>query len=129
LVEWVYQRQVFSLEGMIHLLTDVPARLYGLKGKGRIRPGYAADLVMFDPARLGSSPMQVVRDLPAGAPRLMSDPSGVVRVLVGGTEIYRDNVATGDLPGRLLRSGQDSTTVTPADWIAHVERAGRALAV
>ncbi len=51
LVEWVYQRQEFSLESMVHLLTDVPARLYGLHGKGRLRAGYAADLVVLNPER------------------------------------------------------------------------------
>ena len=49
LVEWVYQRQEFALETMVHLLTDVPARLYGLLGKGRLGAGYAADLLVLNP--------------------------------------------------------------------------------
>ncbi len=117
LVEWVYQRQEFSLETMVHLLTDVPARLYGLHGKGRLGAGYAADLVVLNPEVLGVSPMRVARDLPASSPRLLSSASGVERVLVGGTEVYVNDVATGEMPGTLLRSGRDSVTVTPAEWI------------
>jgi N-acyl-D-aspartate/D-glutamate deacylase len=117
LVEWVYQRQEFSLEAMVRLLTDVPARLYGLQGKGRLQPGYAADLVVLNPEHLGVSPMRVARDLPAGSPRLVSSASGVERVVVGGTELYVDGVATGEMPGKLLRSGRDSRTVTPGEWI------------
>ena len=126
LIEWVYQRQEFSLESMVHLLTDVPAQLYGLKGRGRIRPGYAADLVLLDPGNLGVSPMRMSRDLPADSQRLVCEPSGVARVLVGGTDIYVDNQPTGERPGRLLRSGLDSRTVTSAAWVERVEAARRA---
>jgi N-acyl-D-aspartate/D-glutamate deacylase len=124
LIEWVYQRQEFSLESMVHLLTDVPARLYGLEGKGRLQAGYAADLVVLNPEHLGVSPMRVARDLPADSPRLLSNASGVERVVVGGTDVYVDDVATGEMPGRLLRSGRDSRTVTPAEWIRSI-RPGR----
>ena len=123
LMEWVYQRHEFSLERMVQLLSDVPARLYGLRGRGRLQPGYAADAVVFNPDELAVSPMRLVRDLPAGSQRLMSDPSGIERVLVGGTEVYVDGVATGAVPGRLLRSGRDSETVTPATWIRSIATA------
>jgi len=122
LIEWVYQRKSFSLEHMVHLLTDVPSRLYGLKGKGRLQVGCAADLVVLDPEHLAVSPMQVERDLPAGSPRLMSGATGVARVIVGGTEVYVENVATGERPGKLLRAGVDSDTVTPADWIRSMQQ-------
>jgi N-acyl-D-aspartate/D-glutamate deacylase len=122
LIEWVYQRKGFSLERMIHLLTDVPSRLYGLKGKGRIKAGYAADLLVLNPDDLAVSPMWVERDLPGGSPRLMSKATGVERVLIGGTEVYVGNEATGEMPGSLLRAGRDSDTVTPADWIRSINR-------
>jgi len=124
LIEWVYQRQEFSLESMVRLLTDVPARLYGLHGKGRLQAGFAADLVVLNPEHLGVSPMRVARDLPAGSPRLLSNASGVERVVVGGADVYVDDVATGEMPGKLLRSGRDSFTVTPAEWIRSIQ-AGR----
>jgi N-acyl-D-aspartate/D-glutamate deacylase len=121
LIEWVYQRREFSLERMVHLLTDVPARLYGLQGKGRLQAGFAADLVVLNPERLGVSPMRVARDLPADSPRLLSNASGVERVVVAGTDVYVDDVATGEMPGKLLRSGRDSVTVTPAEWIRSIQ--------
>jgi N-acyl-D-aspartate/D-glutamate deacylase len=117
LIEWVYERQEFPLEEMVRLLTDVPARLYGLRSRGRIAQGYEADLVLFDPSALGVGRMRVVHDLPESAPRLISEPSGVACVMVGGTAVYMDNLPTGEHPGRLLRSGRDSVTVTPSDWI------------
>jgi N-acyl-D-aspartate/D-glutamate deacylase len=123
LIEWVYQRQEFSLEAMVHLLTDVPARLYGLEGKGRIQAGCAADLVVLNPEHLGVSPMRVARDLPADSPRLLSSATGVERVVVGGTEVYVNDVATGEMPGKLLRSGRDSRTVTPREWIRSLQPA------
>ena len=122
LIEWVYQRKSFSLERMVHLLTDVPSRLYGLKRKGRLQVGFAADLVILDPEHLAVSRMRVERDLPAGSPRLMSGATGVVRVIVGGTDVYVENIATGEMPGKLLRAGVDSDTVTPADWIHSIRR-------
>ncbi len=122
LIEWVYQRKSFSLAHMVHLLTDVPSRLYGLKRKGRLQVGFDADLVVLDPAHLAVSPMRVERDLPAGSPRLMSGATGVARVIVAGTDVYIENVATGERPGKLLRAGVDSDTVTPADWIRSIQQ-------
>jgi N-acyl-D-aspartate/D-glutamate deacylase len=123
LIEWVYQRQEFSLERMVHLLSDVPCRLYGLKNRGRVQQGYVADLLVVDPERLGVSPMRVERDLPAAAPRLVSNATGIDRVIVGGASVYENDVATGELPGRLLRSGRDSVTVTSRDWIRTISQA------
>ena len=56
---------------------------------------------------------RVVEDLPGGTPRLWSDAIGVPHVVVGGTPIVRDGVATGALPGTVLRSGRDTETVLP----------------
>lgn len=120
LIEWVYQREQFTLEEMVRLLSDVPARLYGLRERGRIAPGYAADVLVLDGERLAVSPMRVAHDLPSGAARLVSNAVGIESVFVGGTEVYHRDEPTGALPGRLLRSGRDSTTVTPADWVAAV---------
>jgi N-acyl-D-aspartate/D-glutamate deacylase len=103
---------VVSLEEAVRLITDVPARLYGLKERGRIMPGWHADLVMFDPATVEPGPERTRYDLPAGAPRLVADASGITSVWVGGVEVCRDGRATGAMPGTVLRSGRDTETVT-----------------
>jgi N-acyl-D-aspartate/D-glutamate deacylase len=107
----VREHQVVTLEEAVHLLTDVPARLYGLAERGRITPGWHADLVLFDPASIDHGPERTRYDLPADAPRLVADARGISSVLVGGVEVCRDGVATGALPGTVLRSGRHTETV------------------
>jgi N-acyl-D-aspartate/D-glutamate deacylase len=110
----VREHQVVTLEEAVRLLTDVPARLYGLKERGRITPGWHADLVMFDPATVDHGPEHTRYDLPAGAPRLVADARGIANVWVGGVEVCHDGQATGDMPGTVLRSGRDTETVRAA---------------
>jgi N-acyl-D-aspartate/D-glutamate deacylase len=110
----VREHQVVTLEEAVRLITDVPARLYGLRERGRITPGWHADLVMFDPATVDHGPERTAYDLPAGAPRLVADARGITSVWVGGVEVCRDSEATGDMPGTVLRSGRDTETVRAA---------------
>jgi N-acyl-D-aspartate/D-glutamate deacylase len=107
-------RQLVPVEEAIRLITDVPARLFGLRDRGRVAAGYHADLVVFDPETVGSEPATLVADLPGGTSRLTADSQGVVRVLVNGVETVADGKATGAKPGSLLRSGSATRTVTPA---------------
>ena len=107
----VREHQVVTLEEAVRLITDVPARLYGLRHRGRIAPGWHADLVLFDPATVDHGPERTRYDLPASAPRLVADARGISSVLVGGVEVCHDGVATGALPGTVLRSGRDTDTV------------------
>jgi N-acyl-D-aspartate/D-glutamate deacylase len=111
LSELVRDQGIFTLEELVHRLTDVPARLYGLKDRGRIYPGAWGDLVVFDPERVGATPMHTVRDLPDGASRLVDEGIGIDRVMVAGRDVVRGGEFTGTLPGHVLRSGRDSETV------------------
>ena len=104
-------RRLISLEKAIHHLTDVPARLFGLKDRGRVAEGWFADLVVFDPERIDSAPIEMVRDLPGDAGRLYAAAVGVEKVFVNGRLTVDAGVATGDLPGTVLRSGTDTETV------------------
>jgi N-acyl-D-aspartate/D-glutamate deacylase len=94
---------LLSIEEAVRLLTDVPARLYGLDGRGRIEPGAHADLAVFDPATVGPGRERTLDDLPGGASRLVVDSLGMERVLVAGTEIVADGEFTGATPGTVLR--------------------------
>jgi N-acyl-D-aspartate/D-glutamate deacylase len=105
-------RGLLSWEEAIHQLTDVPARLYGLRDRGRLEPGWWSDVVVFDPERVGHGPERTRADLPGGASRLYAEAEGIEHVLVNGVEIVRAGHPTGALPGAVLRSGADTDTVT-----------------
>jgi N-acyl-D-aspartate/D-glutamate deacylase len=96
---------LLGIEEAVRLLTDVPARLYGLDGRGRIEPGAHADLVVFDPVTVGPGRERTLDDLPGGASRLVVESAGIERVLVAGTEIVADGAFTGATPGTVLRRG------------------------
>jgi N-acyl-D-aspartate/D-glutamate deacylase len=117
----VRARGLLSWEQAVRLLTDVPARLYGLRDRGRLVPGGFADVVVLDPTTIGHGPVRTRDDLPGGASRLYADAVGVGHVLVNGTEIVRDGDFTGAVPGRVLRSGTDTDTVhAGSDWAGAV---------
>lgn len=102
---------LISVEEAVRQLTDVPARLYGMKQRGRIEAGWHADLVIFDADRVGKGPTYTRFDLPAGAARLYADAEGIDHVFVNGTEIVRHGEQTGARPGAMIRSGRDTETV------------------
>jgi N-acyl-D-aspartate/D-glutamate deacylase len=86
--------------------------LLGLRDRGRVAEGWFADLVLFDRARVGAAPARLLHDLPGGSVRMTADSAGIANVFVNGVETVRDGAATGTLPGRVLRSGRDTDTVT-----------------
>ncbi|MFF9197412.1 amidohydrolase family protein [Streptomyces sp. NPDC014779] len=105
-------RELVPLEQAVKMLSDDPARLFGLRGRGRIAQGHHADLVLFDPERIDAGPATLVHDLPGDSPRLDSRALGIVSVRVNGVETVRDDQVTGAIPGRVLRSGRDTRTVS-----------------
>ncbi len=110
-LEAVRRDGLISWEEAIHQLTDVPARLYGMKRRGRLQEGWHGDVVVFDPETAASGPVHTRFDLPGDAGRLYADAVGVEHVFVNGTEIAGDNDHTGALPGTVLHPGRDTDTV------------------
>jgi N-acyl-D-aspartate/D-glutamate deacylase len=108
----VRERGLLPIEEAIHLLTDVPARLYGIRERGRLSDGWRADVVVIDPDSVGAQPVRMRFDLPTGAPRLYGGADGIDHVLVNGVEIVDHGEFTDARPGTLLRSGRDTETVT-----------------
>ncbi len=101
-------RKLVSLERAVQLITDDPARLFGLLDRGRLAEGYHADVVVFDPAEIGAGTATLVHDLPGESPRLTAEAHGVSRVYVNGVVTVVDSTATGATPGKVLRSGTDT---------------------
>ncbi len=112
LAEAVRKRGLLATEEAVSLLTNVQARLYGLTGRGRLGEGWCADIVIFDESTIGPAPVVTRDDLPGGAPRLYGEAEGIEHVLVNGVEIVRGGAFTEARPGRLLRSGRDTETVS-----------------
>jgi N-acyl-D-aspartate/D-glutamate deacylase len=101
LSEWV--PKALSLEAAVARLTMFPAMVHGLSDRGVIRPGAAADLVLFDPTRLRAGATRLVRDFPAKSPRFVCDAEGYTAVIVNGEVLLDNGVHTGALPGQLVR--------------------------
>jgi N-acyl-D-aspartate/D-glutamate deacylase len=112
LSEVVRNRELLTLEQAVRLMTEVPAQLYGLRGRGRLEVGSAADLVVLDPDTVASRPATARFDLPGGGERLYAEAVGIEAVYVGGRSIVMGGEFTGERPGTVLRSGADTDTVT-----------------
>ncbi|MCF8466909.1 MAG: amidohydrolase family protein [Sneathiella sp.] len=106
---WVRERGTLGLEQAIHMLTQKPAELFGIEGRGVLAEGAMADVVIFDPATISAGKLERVNDLPTGADRLISPASGIQTVIVNGKILLQGNQAsipaTAALPGKLLRNG------------------------
>ena len=107
LANWVREKGVLSVEQAVHKLTQVQAELFGFAGRGVIREGFAADLVVFDPDTVAPGPLRRVNDFPAGAERLTADqPEGMRHLFVNGTQLIADGAlqsgAVAARPGQLV---------------------------
>ncbi len=87
----------------VRMITRDTAELYSLHDRGRIAPGYRADINVIDHARLQLLLPEIVFDLPTGARRLMQRAQGYVATYVAGVRTIANDEATGALPGRLIR--------------------------
>jgi N-acyl-D-aspartate/D-glutamate deacylase len=103
------EMKLLPFEEAISYVTDAPAQLYGLKDRGRLAAGYHADVVVVDPETVAARPIEIRHDLPGGSWRLYGEADGIDHVLVNGTEIVDHGRLTGARPGRVMRSGQDTS--------------------
>jgi N-acyl-D-aspartate/D-glutamate deacylase len=101
---WARERQAMTMSEAVRRLTRQPAGIFGMRDRGAIREGCAADLVLFDPATVGRGPKRRVFDLPGGAPRLTTDAIGVQGVWVNGQRVADASglIDSAPLAGELL---------------------------
>ncbi len=95
--EFVRERRVLGLEEAVRKMTSAPAARLGLRDRGRLVEGLAADVVVFDPDRVRST---------ATYDRPRQFPEGIRMVLVNGVPVVDEARPTGALPGRALRRGR-----------------------
>lgn len=102
---WVRDRGVMSIERAIHKLTAEPAAVFNLTDRGRIAPGMAADIAVFDADTVAPGPLRRVVDFPADGERLTADaPVGMQHLLVNGVPVRLDGsmVDGAGRPGSLV---------------------------
>jgi N-acyl-D-amino-acid deacylase len=104
LSEWVREKGIMSLEQGVRRLTFDSASIFGIYDRGLLRPGLAADIVIFDPDTVRPLPETIVHDFPAGGWRIKEDAVGIHATIVNGQVLLEEGRHTGALPGRVLRN-------------------------
>ena len=105
---WVRDRGTLSVEAAVRKLSGQQADLFGFERRGYLRPGYWADVAVFDPATVAPGPVRRVKDFPAGSERLTADaPTGMRHVVVNGQPIQQDGARIEEAlerrPGQVVR--------------------------
>ena len=103
---WVRQKQAFSLEQAVRMLTFDNASAFEFNDRGLLRPGYRADVVVFDADTIRPRLPTVETDLPGGARRLVQKADGIAATVVNGAVTFRHGASTGVYPGQLIRANQ-----------------------
>jgi N-acyl-D-aspartate/D-glutamate deacylase len=103
LAYWVREREALTIEEAVRMMTSKPAEMWRLRDRGRLEPGYAADITVFDPDTVAPRMPSVVADLPGGAKRIEQQADGITATIVNGAVLTRDGEPTEARPGRLLR--------------------------
>jgi N-acyl-D-amino-acid deacylase len=102
---WVREKQIMNLEEGVRKLTFMVASIFGLHGRGLLRPGMAADLCLFDPATIRECDPEMVQDLPGSEKRFIQKANGIEMTIVNGAVLVEKDEHTGALPGAVLGSG------------------------
>jgi N-acyl-D-aspartate/D-glutamate deacylase len=102
---WIREKNIMSLEEGVRKLTFMVASIFGLPDRGLLRPGMAADLVVFDPATVRECEPEMVQDLPGNEKRLIQKAIGIETTIVNGQVLVERGEHTGALPGMVLGNG------------------------
>lgn len=114
LTHWARDRtrgEKIPLEDLVKWQTQDTAATVGLNDRGQLKPGYKGDINIIDFAKLKLHAPKIVNDLPAGGRRLGQSAEGYVATIVSGVVTYQHGIATGALPGKLIRGAQKTQSV------------------
>jgi N-acyl-D-aspartate/D-glutamate deacylase len=104
---WSRDLGVLDTAQAVHRLSGQPAKLFGIQGRGLLKEGYAADLMLFDPATVARGPKRRAHDLPSGAARLTTTAVGLHGTWINGARVADRTGFCADpksRPGEVLRS-------------------------
>jgi N-acyl-D-aspartate/D-glutamate deacylase len=102
---WVREKKIMTLEEGVRKLTFMIASIFGLRDRGLLRQGMAADLCIFDPATIRECDPHMVQDLPGNEKRYVQKAAGIEMTIVNGEVLVEKENHTGALPGRILGNG------------------------
>jgi N-acyl-D-aspartate/D-glutamate deacylase len=102
LARWVRELKAFTLERAVHRLTGELADAFGIRGRGRIVPGLAADLVLFDPDTIDRGAEDFVGDVPGGGNRYVRHATGIDLVAVNGAVVWEHGAYTSARAGEIV---------------------------
>lgn len=102
--KWVRERQAMTLEQAIKRTTSEPAEFFGIRDRGRLTPGYAADIAIFDYNEIACAPRESLDDLPGGGRRFVVRSKGIEYTIVNGQVLFEHGAHSGALPGQVIRS-------------------------
>ena len=95
--DFVRGRKLLPVGEAVRKMTSLPAEHFGLEQRGRIRPGWYADLTIFDPGTVADqATFENPREFPAGIPY----------VIVNGRLVVEQGSHTGSRPGKVLTAGE-----------------------
>jgi N-acyl-D-aspartate/D-glutamate deacylase len=100
---WVRNKQAFTLEQGVRMLTHDNAVAWEMGDRGVLREGFAADVVIFDEKTIKPCMPTVEKDLPAGSRRLVQKAEGIHATIVNGEVALEDGKSTGNYAGRVLK--------------------------
>ncbi len=103
--KWIREKHLMPLEQAVQRLTHAQAKFFGMTDRGSLQPGMAADMVLFDPDRVGRGAFERRFDLPAGSSRLFTASKGLHGVWVNGKLVADGEGLREDAgrPGKVLR--------------------------
>lgn len=100
---WVNRRGAFTLEQAIRKMTHDNARAFELRGRGLVKEGYQADLVLLEADRVRPHLPRIENDLPGGARRLVQKADGIRATIVNGVVTLENGESTGNFSGQVLK--------------------------